>query len=78
MKLLQPSGCKTAKHIRTEYRVAEMLKRSSKRYSALATPGVVVGFTGAVLPRLAEPRCQEMNNGPPVAGHGRNECTCML
>ena len=62
----------------TEYRVAEMPNRSSKRYSALATPGVVVGFTGAVLPRLLEPRCQDMNNGPPDAGHGRSECTCML
>ena len=58
---------------RTEYRVAEMLSRSSKRYSALATPGVVVGFTGAVFPRLLEPRCQDINKGPPVAGHGRNE-----
>lgn len=62
----------------TEYKVADMLRRSSKRYSAAATPGVVVGFTGAVLPFLLDPRCQEMNNGPAVAGHGRSECTWML
>ena len=57
----------------TEYSVADMLKRSSNRYSAVATPGVVVGFTGAVLPRLLEPRCQDIYIGPPVAGHGRRE-----
>ena len=55
-----------------------MLKRSSKRYSAAATPGLVVGLTGAVLPLLLEPRCQEINIGPAVAGHGRSECTWML
>ena len=65
-------------YVRTEYNVAEMLNRSSNRYSALVTPGVVVGFTGAVLPRFAEPRCHEINNGPADAGHGRKECTWML
>lgn len=60
---------------RTEYSVAEMLSRSSNLYSAVDTPGVVVGFTGAVLPRLLEPRCQDMCMGPPLAGHGRKLCT---
>ena len=63
---------------RTEYRVAEMLSRSSKRYSAIAAPGVVVGLTGAVLPRLLDPLCHDINSGPPVATHGRRECTWML
>lgn len=67
-----------SKGSRTEYSVADMLSRSSNRYSAVALPGVVVGLTGAVLPRLLEPRCQEICNGPPLAGHGRRLWTCTV